>query len=440
MKYIIPSRLLITGTGEVLENYGVSVKGESIEKIAPNQDLLTMKGDYKILHTEKKILSPGFINTHMHLYGILAHGLRPPHKIRGFLSFLEDFWWPLVEDSLQKEMIGQACKMAALELLESGVTTCFDILEAPKSLPSPLWVQAEVMEELGMRSILSFEATERCGEEIAKKALEENRDFFREYRSHSTISGGMSLHTTFTCSKEYIERAAAMAREDGALLHFHLSESPYEGEYTLKEYSKRPVEVYRDLGILGPHLLVSQGVNLSSCEMDLLEEYRVKLAHVPLSNCEVGGGIAPVPHLLARGIEVGLGTDGFINNFFEVMRGAFLIHKAYLKDPSTMPAHRVYELATSMGAKAIGLEKIGVIKEGDRADLITIAINSPTPVTRENIYEQLILYHNPQDVKEVLVHGSLIKEGGELRGMDMEREREETKRGARLLWGDGPWT
>ena len=78
---------------------------------------------------------------------------------------------------------------------------------------------------------------------------------------------------------------------------------------------------------------------------------------MPLSNCEVGGGIAPVPDLLAAGVTVGLGSDGYITDMFEVMRGAFLIHKAHRQDPRVMPANVVWKLATEGGAQALGLDR-----------------------------------------------------------------------------------
>ena len=101
---------------------------------------------------------------------------------------------------------------------------------------------------------------------------------------------------------------------------------------------------------------------------------------MPLSNCEVGGGIAPIPELLEKGVRVSLGSDGYMNDMFDVMRGAFLIHKARLQDPGTMKAEQVFEMATLQGAEALGLDNVGALKPGFVADLQLIDANFPTPL------------------------------------------------------------
>ncbi len=372
----------------------------------------------------------------MHFYGILSHGITPPVEIDGFESFLRDFWWPLVEDKLTPDLIQAGMRMSALELIDSGVTTVSDILEAPKSVPGILKKEAEVIEELGLRAILSLESSERVNDELAELALQENIDFYEEYKDHDLISGRQCLHTTFTCSKDYIKKSFEMARKVGAKSQLHLSESQYEVDYALEKYGKRPVELYDELGNLGDDLLVSQAVKLNQNEIKLLKDNNVGVAHLPISNCEVGGGVSPVHAMLNKGISVGLGTDGYVNNFLEVMRAAFLIHKAHHENPAVMPAETVYKMATQYGAKAIKNQKIGTIEKGNLADLITINISSPTPINKDNLYEQLILFHNPENISEVIVNGKMIKEDGQIIEYDVEKIKNETKVAARKLWGE----
>ncbi len=372
----------------------------------------------------------------MHFYGILSHGITSPVEIDGFESFLRDFWWPLVEDELTPELIQAGLRMSALELIDSGVTAVSDILEAPKSVPGVLRKEAEVIEELGLRAILSIESSERVSNELAELALQENIDFYEEYKEHDIISGRQCLHTTFTCSKEYIKNSFEMARKVGAKSQLHLSESKYEVDYSLEKYGKRPVELYDELDALGDDLLVSQAVKINQDEIKLLKKNNVGVAHLPISNCEVGGGISPVPSMIKEGISVGLGTDGYVNNFLEVMRSAFLIHKAHHENPAVMPAELVYKMATQYGAQAIGNERIGTIEKGNFADLITINISSPTPINKDNVYEQLILFHNPENISEVMVNGKMIKENGKIKGYDLENIKKATRQAAKKLWGE----
>jgi len=160
----------------------------------------------------------------------------------------------------------------------------------------------------------------------------------------------------------------------------------------------------------------------------------VRMVHMPLSNCEVGGGIAPIPQLVDAGVTVGLGSDGYIDDFFEVMRGAFLIHKAEHQDPRVMPADLVWYLATEGGARALNLEKVGRIDTGWQADLQLINADLPTPLSAHNLYEQLLLYRNAADVEGVLVAGDIKVRSGEVQNADWSALHAHTREAAERLW------
>ena len=155
---------------------------------------------------------------------------------------------------------------------------------------------------------------------------------------------------------------------------------------------------------------------------------------MPLSNCEVGGGIAPIPDLVAAGVTVGLGSDGYITDMFEIMRGAFLIHKAYRQDTATMPAHLVWRLATEGGAQALGLARVGRLAPGWQADLQLIDAVFPTPATAGNLYEQLLLYRNRGHVRGVMVAGETRVRDGVVLGVDEDALRVRAHRAAERLW------
>ncbi len=382
----------------------------------------------------RQIVCPGFVNAHTHMYGVLSHGIPLAKAPSGFWSFLKDFWWPLIEDRLDHDMIRAATGMACWEMINSGVTAFYDILEGPFSIPGALDVEAEVVRKAGIRGVLSFEATERVSQENGLLGLQENVDFVVRHQADPMIRGLICFHTTFTCSAEFIRRANDEARRLGALLHMHLSEGDFEPKYALEHFGKLPVEYYDDLGILGPHVLASQCVQLTPTEIDVLAARGVKVSHMPLSNCEVGGGIAPVPELLDKGVVVSLGSDGYINNFFEVMRGAFLIHKASHEDPRVMPARLVWRMATEYGALCIGLADVGQLDVGRPADLIAIDADTPTPIEPHNLFDQIVLYRNPQDVKRVIVNGRTVKEDGRVLTLDYQELRKELAEAARRLW------
>ena len=410
---ILPEWLITSATEPPRRGWGVRVLDGRVDDVGTHATLTAAHPDDRRLQADGQVLSPGFVNTHTHLYGVLAHGIPLSSAPEGFWPFLKDFWWPLVEDRIDTRMLRAAVEWQCRTMLRSGVTTFYDCLEAPHALPGCLEAEAEVVERYGQRGLLSFEATERVSPENGQLGLRENYDFTAaRARLGGLVQGLMCYHTTFTCSPEFIQKAFAMAQELGCLVHAHLSEGTYEPQVCLERHALRPVQFYEKLGVLGPGLLASQCVQLDADEVALLAGRGVRVAHMPLSNCEVGGGIAPIPQLTATGTTVGLGSDSYIDNFFEVMRGAFLIHKAAQTDPRLMPAGLVYHLATEGGARALGLERVGRLAPGWKADLQLIAADFPTPAAEWNLYDQLILYRNPEHVRLVMVDGRILLQNG----------------------------
>ena len=431
---ILPEFLIDIPGEPPKQGCGIRVLDDKVAQIGPNGQLRAAFPDDTVVDAAGQTLSPGFVDAHTHLYGVLAHGI-PLHKApSGFWPFLVDFWWPLVEDRLDAEMICAATDENLAQMLRGGTTAFYDITEAPNAIPGCLGAQAEVVERRGIRGILSFEASERVSKENGQLGLRENLDFVRMRKGRGLVSGFMCYHTTFTCSADFIRQAFELGQAEGVSVHMHASEGTYEPEQALSAFGCRTFEYYEGLGVAGPAMQASQCVQVTPAEVAILAQRGVRVTHMPLSNCEVGGGIAPVPDMLAAGVTVGLGSDGYITDMFEVMRGAFLIHKAHRQDPRVMPANVVWRLATEGGARALGLDNVGRLAEGWQADLQLIDSTLPTPVEPWNLYDQLLLYRSRRDVRAVMVAGEWRVRDGELLGVDEAQLRARAHAAARKLW------
>lgn len=435
---ILPEFLIAEPGKPPRRGWGVRLVDDVIDAVAPHSALLERFPDDSVWEAPEQALSPGFVNAHAHMYGVLARGIPLARAPSGFWPFLTDFWWPLVEDRLDYEMICAGTDAMLLEMLKSGTTSVYDCTEAPHALPGCLSAQAEVVKRRGIRAILSFEATERVSQENGQLGLRENADFVRAMRAQGgLIQGAICFHTTFSCSAEFIRQAFALGQELNVPVHMHLSEGVHEPEYALKHFGMRPVEYYDSLGVAGTNMVASQCVQLSPREIEIMAERGIRMTHMPLSNCEVGAGIAPVPELIEAGVAVGLGSDGYVNDMYEVVRGAFLIHKASKQDPGVMPASLVWYLATEGGARALGLERVGRIAEGWQADLQLIDARFPTPAEEQNLYDQLVLWRNHTHVRAVWVAGQLRVQDGVVLGADEDEIRSRAHEAARRLWPMG---
>jgi cytosine/adenosine deaminase-related metal-dependent hydrolase len=432
---IFPGWLVTTPLEPPKAGLGVRVLQDKIDSIAPREVLLQKFPQDEVFERPEQVLLPGLVDAHTHLYGILAHGIPLSKSPSGFMPFLEEFWWPLVENQLDSKMILAATDFNCSQMIRSGVTSFYDCTEAPNALPGVLIKQSAVVEKWGLRGVLSFEATERISRSNGDLGLSENIAMIEFGKlNNRLVKGLMCFHTTFTCSETFIKRTFELAEEQNVLTHMHCSEGMYEPEAMLQRNGLRPIEYYDQIGVLGPGMLVSQCVQISQNEINLLASRKAKVTHMPLSNCEVGGGIAPLPELVEAGVTVGLGSDGYITDFFEVMRGAFLIHKASHCDPRVMPANLVWHLATAGGANALGLEKVGRIQEGWQADLMLVNPKLPTPIAEHNLYDQLLLYSNANDVDTVMVAGKIRKLNGEILNADLPLLRKNTQIEADRLW------
>ena len=424
---------LLTEEG-LQKDWGLRVEGNRISYVGPNDTIPAADGD-TVVDATGCLISPGFVNGHNHMYGVLSHGITAEALVTEFSSFLEDYWWPYVENRVDQDLARLTAEWSCVEMIDSGITSFTDILEAPNSIPGALNAEAEEIEKAGLRAFLTFEACQRMGEEIGQLGLKENADFVRTHnKPDALVKGMMSVHTLFTGSEAYMRQAKSMADELGCDIHMHLSESVYEPDWVREHLHTTPVEFYDSIGFMDKNVFASQCVKVSDHELDIMAKRGARVITMPLSNCEVGGGFAPVTEMLERNMKVSIGTDGYINNYFEVMRGAFLMHKAKREDPQAMPAKTVYKMATSMGAEAMGLPDAGRLEAGCLADLITIDLDTPTPINEHNVYDQLILFRNPANVNDVMVNGKFLKRNKKLLTVDAERIKKELREKAARFW------
>lgn len=434
--FAVKSKFLVTSSDNLFIDSGFIFENGIILKILPNiqiDELAKEDPQYSILDFSDKIIAPGFINAHIHQYGMLSHGI--PSSVENFESFLEDYWWPLVENRIGTEEVRCTTAASAAEMLKSGVTGFCDTLEAPFSGKGILREQAKLIEKIGMRALLSIESCERIDRANGNDCLEENAEFIKWARENtSKIQGLVCTHTTFTCSENFLRRAKSLSEELKCIWQFHLSESVFEPAYCREQFGMAPVEYLNRLGLLDETVLASQCVQLDENERGILKSRGVKAIHMPLSNCEVGGGIAPVPEMLELGMEPALGSDGYINDFFEVMRGAFLIHKANKLNPQAMPSRSVFRMATEYGARALGWDKAGVIQEGNWADFIVMEDAFPTPVTVSNIYDQIVVFGRKEYINSVFVDGKALVSEGRLLTIDENQASIDMRNCAAAFW------
>jgi len=277
-------------------------------------------------------------------------------------------------------------------------------------------VVAEAAKEAGMRGVLG-ETIIRFPVADAKTpadSLAFTARYLERFRNDPLIVPAVAPHALYTNSDETLKAARALANRFHAPLLIHLSETRKENDDALAERHMTPTQVLDSLGVLTGRTVAAHCVWVNDADMRTLKQRGVGVAHCPSSNMKLASGVAPVVKMLALGIPVGLGPDGPAGsnndfNLFEEMDLAAKLQKVTTLDPQVLPAAQALDMATILGARALGMEKeIGSIETGKRADLITIRLDQPNAVPMYDPVSQIVYALKASDVRDVMVNGSPV--------------------------------
>ena len=363
------------------------------------------------------VAMPGLINSHLHGSMTLFRGLADDLPLK---AWLEEHMFPAEGKWVNGEFVYWGTLLACAEMIRSGTTAFsdgyfFEDQAARAALQSG-------MRGLMAQGILDYPAPDSPSPLEAIKRIER---FIKDYSGYTLIKPAIFAHTVYTCSPDLLKKCRSLAERYAVPLITHLSETQTEVEEVMKKYGRTPVNHLENLGLLSSPLIACHCVWLTEEEMDLFARRNVRVVHNPESNMKLASGVAPVPDLLARGVTVGLGTDGCASNnnldLFQEMDTAAKLHKVHRLDPTVMPAPTVLEMATLGGARVLGMEKeIGSLEEGKKADVIILDLNKPHLQPVYNIISHLVYSATGADVRDVIIDGKVIMENRKLLTLDEE--------------------
>ncbi|MFZ1198552.1 MAG: amidohydrolase, partial [Desulfobacterales bacterium] len=360
------------------------------------------------------IIMPGLVNAHTHAAMTCFRGLADDLPL---MTWLDDHIFP-AEAQLDEETVYRGALLACAEMIRSG-TTCFCDMylfeDAVARAASAAGMRAVVGEVLYDFPSPNYGPIEK-GFAYVERMID-------TWRSDPLITVALEPHSPYLCAAGLLEKAAALARENGLPLVTHLSETRAEVDRIRASYGCTPVAWLAALGVLGPDLLACHCVVLTPEDIALLKAHDVKVAHNPESNMKLASGIAPVPELLRAGVCVALGTDGCASNndldLFLEMDSAAKLHKVGTLDPTVLDAATVLRMATIEGARALGLGRVtGSLEAGKTADLIVIDTARPHLTPMYNPVSHLVYTVRGSDVATVVINGRLVMENGRLLSLD----------------------
>ena len=409
------SLLPLPNPSQFLPKAWLSVKDSRITALGPG-DPPQIRA-WRCLNGHGGLAMPGLVNSHTHAAMALFRGLADDLPLK---AWLEQYIFPAEGKWVNEEFVYWGTLLATIEMIHSGTTTFVDGYFFAEHI-------ARAVGQSGMRSLLGQGILDFPTPDFLSpsEALKKTEAFIEIHARSSLIRPTLFAHSVYTCSPNLLKQCRDLAERHGVPLIIHLAETKSEIEEVSKKYGKSPVNHMESLGLLSPSLIACHCVWLTEAEIDLLARRGVKVVHNPESNMKLASGVAPVPELLARGVTVGLGTDGCASNnnldLFQEMDSAAKLHKVHRLDPTVMPSSVVLEMATLGGARVLGLEKeIGSLEVGKKADIIVLDLNRPHLQPVYNIVSQLVYSAVGADVRDVIIDGKLVMHDRKLLTLDEE--------------------
>jgi 5-methylthioadenosine/S-adenosylhomocysteine deaminase len=370
-------------------------------------------------------LIPPFVNGHTHAAMTLFRGFGDDLPL---MEWLQTKIWP-AEAALTPDDCYWGTRLACIEMIRSGTGRFFDMYWHGTDV-------ARAVEDSGLRATVSAVLIDGLdaarGEALRGQALE-SLDELAQFGERITASLGP--HAIYTVSAESLEWLADVSADRGVPVHIHLSETGTEVDDCVEANGKRPAPYVDGLGLLGPNVLLAHGCWLDDAELELIGERGATVVTNPTSNMKLAGGRTfPYPNAAARGVRVGLGTDGTSSNnnldLLEAMKVLALAQKHAADDPAVLPAGETLAIAQGQRSSLLGGTPL---EPGQPADFLLVRTDLPETSVGD-LAADLVYAANGYAVDTMVVAGTVLMRNREIDGV-AEVVAEVRQRAARLTSG-----
>lgn len=403
-------------TGHIIDPGFVGVTGDVIAAVGRMDDLGDSSGA-EVLDASGRLVMPGLVNCHVHGAMTLFRGMADDLPL---MEWLTGHIFPAEAKHVSPEMVYWCSKLAAAEMIMSGITTAADGYFFEDSA-------AQAFADAGLRAVaaqgvIDFPAP---GVPDPKENVEAAEHFIDKWQGRdSLILPAVFCHSPYTCGAETLLRAKGLARQRAVPFFIHVAETRFEVEECRAMHGLTPVGFLEKIGLLDDATVCVHGVWMTGDDLDILASSGAAVVHCPESNMKLASGVAPLSALLDRGIPLGLGTDGCASNndldLFREMASCAMLHKVAALDPTVAPAARLLDMATAGGARALSLHHdIGNLVVGKKADLIVVNRNHPrlTPLYSPDL---LVYAASGADVSSSIIGGRVVMENRQIQTFSVQ--------------------
>jgi len=414
---LIRGATVITISGSNIEDGAIAIRDGEIVDVGPADRVAGAWHAGTVIDATGEVVMPGLVNAHTHVPMTLFRGIADD---RDLMDWLQNYIFPAEAKVVDRDFVKWGTRLGAAEMIRSGTTTFADMY----------YYEADIARETraaGLRGVLGetvidFPAPDN---KTWPEAIAYVREYAREFRGDSLITPAIAPHAPYTVSPEHLKEVRAVADELHIPILIHVGETQDETKQIEEKYGARPVEHLENIGFLGDDVIMAHGIWLEPKELDLLKSRKVGIVHCPESNMMLASGVAPVPQMLARHMEVGLGTDGPAGSNDDLdmiteMGSAARLQKISNMNPKALGAKQVLRMATLGGAQVLGLgDRIGSIEVGKRADVIILDLRQPRTQPIYDVESAIVYASNGSDVVTTIVDGKILMRDRKIMTVDV---------------------
>jgi len=380
------------------------------------------------------VVIPGFVNTHHHFYQTLTRNLPAVQNAELFdwLVYLYEVW-----QHLDEEAVYYASMLAMAELLKTGCTTSSDHHYVyPQNVSGDLiGAQFKAAANLGMRlspTRGSMSLSKKDGGlppdnvvQTEDEILKDSERVIQQYHDDRELAMRkiiLAPCSPFSVTETLMSATVELARQYGVRLHTHLAETRDENEFCLETYGCRPLKLMEKCEFVGADVSYAHGIHFNDRELELLADTDTHIAHCATSNMRLGSGICRVKEMLPLGINVALAVDGSASNDSSDMlgeiRNALLLQRVHY-GASALSTLDVIKMGTENGARLLGFENVGKIREGWAADLALFNVGKlEYSGSLADPLAAIIFSGYNHGTEYTIVNGKITVDQGKLTGFD----------------------
>lgn len=400
--------------GNILVEEGINKAIQFVDK----EQIALLQPDCQRLECKGKFTIKSFVNAHHHAYSALAPGMPIPEEApRNFLEILQKIWWKL-DKALTKDMVEISAATTAINSAKNGVSFVIDHHASPFSIDGSLNNIAKQFEQIGLNHLLCYEISDRDGQAIRDKGLEETENYLQNHQ------GLVGLHAAFTLSDDSLEKAQKLAEKYSSGVHIHVAEDKYDQQYNVEKYGKRVVDRLADFGLLDfDKSILAHCIHIDDSERKRIAESKAWVVQNPESNLNNQVGFFNSGQLESKSM---LGTDGMHSNMIRSTQSAFFAGLGKDSIDIPMAYHRLRKAHHYLEANNF---------TGDGENNLSIFdYNAPTPLSESNFLGHFFYAFENRQIDSLIVNGKFVMKNKVIQNVNEHLIMKEAQKLAQALW------